>query len=250
MTPWFCMTTAWWSLPTLPTSFALAGEPGVSYLATPISPRNTSASGMRHDGISACDGKGGGVRRMRMDAALGSRLAPHDSKMGQGFARAHPRAGKLFAVEVDEAHVGRGHEALADEGRGAKHEVVADADGDVAAVAVRVFALPEALSYVAHPLLQRLNGRRTEESLDGGRGLGIAARRPLEFIVGRARLQSCGRRCDGPLGARIGWWVFRGPSSTSRADGVRSASGGTASPRRSSSSTSLAVMTLRMVRRV
>jgi hypothetical protein len=79
------------------------------------------------------------------------------------------RAGELLAVEVDEAHVLGRHEALADERGRAEGEIVADADGDVAAVAVGVVTLPEPAADVADAALEFLiAGELKKRSISAG----------------------------------------------------------------------------------
>jgi hypothetical protein len=143
---------------------------------------------MRHDGMStlamakavACGG-------WAWTQALAG-LALHDAEVGLRLARADARAGELVAVEVDEAHVLGRHETLADERGRAEREVVADADGDVAAVAVGVVALPEAAAHVADAELQILHRLGVEEALDVGRRFRVGAGLPPEFVVGNGGL--------------------------------------------------------------
>ena len=113
---------------------------------------------------------------MGMHAGLGLGLALHDGEVRLGLAGALARARELVAVEIDETHLLGRHEAFRDERRRAQHEIVADAHGDVAAVAVDVVLGPDAAADVADPLLERLDGGRIEEPLDLGGRLRIAAR--------------------------------------------------------------------------
>ena len=106
--------------------------------------------------------------------------------MGLRLARAHAGAGELVGVEIDQAHVRGRHEALADERGRAEGEIVADADGDVAAVAVGVVALPEPAAHIADALLDHLDGGRIEKAFDLGGRLRVGAGRPLELVVGNA----------------------------------------------------------------
>jgi hypothetical protein len=82
--------------------------------------------------------------RMAMHGGLGARLPLHDLEMHEDLAGPVQGAGELFAIEIDEAEVLGFHEPFGDEGGGAEGEVITDADGDVAAVAVDVGAFPEA----------------------------------------------------------------------------------------------------------
>ena len=120
---------------------------------------------------------------MGVNAGLGLGLALHDREVRHGFAGTLAGTGELFAIHVDERHVGGLHETLGDERRGGKDQVVADADGDVATVAVSVGLGVEAAADVAHALLEHHDGGRIEEGLDLRRGLRIGAGRPLVLHV-------------------------------------------------------------------
>ena len=61
---------------------------------------------------------------------------------------------ELVAFQVHQAHVLGFHEALGNQRGRAEDDVLADADGDVAAVAVHVGALPEPAADVADLQLQ------------------------------------------------------------------------------------------------
>ena len=68
------------------------------------------------------------MRRVRVAAGLGLRLALHDGKVGHALGGALVFAGELFAFHVHEAHLLDGHETFGNQGRRAEHKVVADAD--------------------------------------------------------------------------------------------------------------------------
>ena len=57
------------------------------------------------------------------------------------------------------------HEAFGAKGRGAKNEVLGHAYGDIAAVAVYVFSVPESAAHVAHALFDNQDFRGVEESV-------------------------------------------------------------------------------------
>jgi len=152
--------------------------------------------------VDVGDGEGGGVRRVRVHDGLdlGPLLVARD--VDAGLAGAHAGAGELFAVEVHEAHVLGLHEALADQRGRAEGEVVADADGDVAAVAVGVLTLPEAAAHLADPFLQDVDRGRVEEFLDLGGRLRVGTGRPAELVIGDRRSRRLLRRRRGLGGAR------------------------------------------------
>ena len=83
------------------------------------------------------DGKGRGVGRMAMDAALdlGPRL--HDRQVQQHFAGPLFAAGKLVAIHVDGANIVGLEKAFADHRGRAENFLLADAIGDVAVVGGR-----------------------------------------------------------------------------------------------------------------
>ena len=79
-----------------------------------------------------------------------------DGEVRGEFARSFPCAGELVALAIHHAeHVGL-HEALADSGGSDNEAVGREARGDVAAIAVAVFAHPDAAADVANLLLERL----------------------------------------------------------------------------------------------
>jgi hypothetical protein len=84
--------------------------------------------------------------------------------MHQNLARALFGAGELVALEVHKAHVLGLHEAFAHQRRRADRDVFPDSDGDVATVAIDIFALPEPATNVAELFLERVRGRRVEVS--------------------------------------------------------------------------------------
>src|SRR6266702_3978630 len=100
-----------------------------------------------------------GVRRMAMDRGDGAWLALHDLQVHQDFARMLLGAAELVAVQIDEAHVLGFHEAFRAERGRAERDVLADADGDVAAVAIHVSAMPEAAADLANLFLERVRLR-------------------------------------------------------------------------------------------
>ena len=140
------------------------------------------------------DREGGAVRRVSVAAGLGLGLAFHDGEVRHALGGALVFAGELHALHVHEAHLLERHEAFGNESRSAEHEVVADADGEVAAIAVGIFAGPHALADVHHPLLELDDGRRVEERVDLRRGLRVLAGSPMKFVVGKDRLDVGGWR--------------------------------------------------------
>ena len=94
-----------------------------------------------------------------------ARLSLHHLQVHEDFAGALLRARQLVALQVHQAHVLRLHEALGDQGGGAEDDIFADANGDVAAVAVYVGALPEPAANLADLQLQLMDVRGVEEGL-------------------------------------------------------------------------------------
>ena len=86
---------------------------------------------------------------MTVHRGHGQRLAPHDLQVHENFTRAFPRAKQLVALEIHQTHVLRFHEALADKCGRAKCDILANANGNVAAIPIREGALPQAPSDVA-----------------------------------------------------------------------------------------------------
>ena len=150
-------------------------------------------------------GEGGSVYRVRVDAGLGLGLVLHDAKMSIDLGSTGTRTGYLIAVEIDHADVVGSHEALGDERRGAEHEVVANANGNIAAVAVDVALVPNALTDVADALLELLDFGGVEEALQLGGGLGVATGLPVELLVGEYGFVNLYRYATGGCGRRGGW---------------------------------------------
>jgi hypothetical protein len=129
-------------------------------------------------GFDLGDSESGGVRRVTMDGGLGAGLPFHDLEMHEDLAGAVQGAGELFAVEIDQAKVFGFHEPLGDEGGCAEGEIIADADGDIPAVAIDIGTFPEAASDFADLEFQFLEGIGVEEGFEfgggafGGNGLG------------------------------------------------------------------------------
>ena len=69
-------------------------------------------------------------------------LALHDLEVHQDLAGPLFFAGKLVALQIHQAHVGRFHESFGNQGRGAKRDVLTHSDGQVSAVAIDIGALP------------------------------------------------------------------------------------------------------------
>jgi hypothetical protein len=80
---------------------------------------------------------------MAVENGFGLGHGLEDFKMQQQFAGAGASAGKLVAVEIDQANVLGRQVEFADESRRTQNFVGADAIGDVAAVAVDKLAQPE-----------------------------------------------------------------------------------------------------------
>ena len=110
-------------------------------------------------------GEGSGVNRMGVHARLSLGLVLHNTKVRIDLGGARTGAGDLVAVEIDHADVVGRHEALRDEGRRAEHEIVADADRDIATVTIDIAFIPDALADVADTLFEGLNLGRVKEFL-------------------------------------------------------------------------------------
>src|SRR4030095_7699533 len=86
-----------------------------------------------------------------------------NGEMGRDLARSLPDAGHLSSLAIDHAHHVGIHESFADAGGCANESIRPDAAGDVAAIAVAVFAHPDAPPNVADLLLDLLRLLRVEE---------------------------------------------------------------------------------------
>lgn len=133
--------------------------------------------------LHASDGEGSAVWWVRVAASLGLRLAFHDGKVGHALGSALVFACELRAFHIHEAHLFKCHETFTNKSWRAKHEVVADADGEVAAIAIGVFAGPHALADIDHALLDLDDRGRVEEGGDFRWSFRVFARSPVIFVV-------------------------------------------------------------------
>ena len=106
--------------------------------------------------------EGVAVRGMGVDAGVDAHGFHH------GDVRFHLTGGGAYArllarVHVHQADVFHGHEALGAQGGGAEQQVLRHAHGNVAPVAVHIFAVPQAAAYVAHAFLDNQDFRGMEE---------------------------------------------------------------------------------------
>ncbi len=192
------------------TSLPISGVPGVRYGAMGTLPMNTSISGIMHVGGStpatanavACGGWQWTVATARGWRFMICRCIR--ISLVRFFAPA-----KLVALQVHQAQVLRFHEALGHQRRRAERHVLADANGDVAAVAIHIGAAPEAPADVANLQFERVDFRRVEKGLRfrwnwrGGRASGS----------GSAAELAAARRCS-PTRA-----TNRGPTASAMASG-------------------------------
>src|SRR5439155_13379476 len=118
--------------------------------------------------LDAGHGERSRMWRMAMHSGDRALLTLHDREVHQDFARALLRAGELIAFEIDQAHLLWLHEAFRHQRRRAKRNVFADANGNVAAVAIDVSALPQAAADFANLELQIMPGRRLESGVEFG----------------------------------------------------------------------------------
>ena len=146
-------------------------------------------------------GERGCVRRMAVAGGDRLGLALHHLQVHQDFARALLRAAKLIALEIHEAHVRRLERAFAHERRRADGDVVAHADGHVAAVAVHVGAFPQAVAHRANLFLERVAVRGIEERVEVGLGR-FGMERGGRGRRGRGQAVGCGRSRRAPAGVR------------------------------------------------
>jgi hypothetical protein len=77
-----------------------------------------------------------------MNRGDGPRLAFHYLQMHQNLTGSLLDAAQLVSLEIDQAHVFRFHEAFGNQSRSAEGNVIAHANGDVAAIAINVGTLP------------------------------------------------------------------------------------------------------------
>ncbi len=114
-----------------------------------------SASGLirRHE---AREREGVAVRRMAMHAGVYARRL-HHGDVDAHLARPRTVTAELPCVHVHEADVLTTHEPLAAEGRCAENQVLANADGDIAAVAVRVALIVDAAPHLADLILDLID---------------------------------------------------------------------------------------------
>ena len=101
--------------------------------------------------------EGGAVWRVRVAAGLGLGLFFHDRQVRHALRSTLEFSSELIAIEIDEADLLGGHEAFRNESRRAKDEAIADAEREVAAIAVGVFARPHAFADVDHALLEHFD---------------------------------------------------------------------------------------------
>ena len=95
---------------------------------------------------SAGDGEGRGVGRMAVNDGAGFGVGLEDFEVKQQFAGEIAVADEDFSVEIGEADIGGLKIGFAQQRWRAEQVIFADADADVAAVAVDVLALPELAS--------------------------------------------------------------------------------------------------------
>ena len=123
-------------------------------------------------GLHALDGESAGVAGVGMADGSGLGRGVVNGQVRGDLAGTFPRACDLASFAVDHAeHVGR-HESLAHAGGRANVAVGSDARGNVAAVAVAVFAEPDAASDLADFLFEFFGQRRAEQCgvFGGGHG--------------------------------------------------------------------------------
>ena len=118
------------------------------------------------------------VRRMAVHASVhAGRL--HHRDMDLHLARARTVAAELAGRHVDKADVLALHEALAAESRRAEDKILADADGEVAAVAVGISLVVDAPAHFADLVLDLVDRGGVEEFVEFLASLGLGAVLPI-----------------------------------------------------------------------
>lgn len=105
------------------------------------------------------------VRRMAVDASIPSG-GLHHRDVYLNLARTRTVAAKLARVHIDEADILFFHKALAAQGRRAKNEILSDADGEIAAIAIGEAARVNAATHLAHIGLNLADSGRVEELVE------------------------------------------------------------------------------------
>ena len=105
------------------------------------------------------------VRRMAMDAGVPAG-GLHHRDVNLNLARARTVAAELPRVHIDEADILFLHKALAAQRGRTENEILADADGEIAAVAVGKAARVNAATHLAHIGLDLADCGRVEELVE------------------------------------------------------------------------------------
>ena len=105
------------------------------------------------------------VRRMAVDASIPAG-GLHHRNVYLNLARTRTVAAKLARVHIDEADILFFHKALAAQGRRAKNEILSDADGEIAAIAIGEAARVNAATHLAHIGLNLADSGRVEKLVE------------------------------------------------------------------------------------
>ena len=118
-----------------------------------------------------------------MHARLGIRLILHDRQVRVDLRSAGTCACDLITIKIYHADVVWSHEALRDECRCAKHEVVTDADSDVTTVTIDITFIPDALTDAADAPFECLHLWRVEKCFELCSCLWVSAGSPIKYCI-------------------------------------------------------------------